>query len=101
MSIVRRIGSRFVILGLLAGTVAMVAYLPTGEQIGSAVERVARWIRPGETKVVQRHGLGPAKRRLMEQFIEAKTGRIPLEQRQVSGDGRARREPVAGFGGTS
>ncbi len=100
MSLVARIVSRFMILGLLAGTVAMVVYLPTKEQIGSAVEQVGGWFRPGGPQPAERHGLGPAKRRWIEQLKEAQSGRF-RHYEQGSAENRARRRPVAGFGETS
>lgn len=100
MSIVARFVSRFVILGLMAGTVAMVVFMPTREQIGSAVDQVTGWFRPGATQSAEKHGLGPGKRRLIEQLKQAQSARA-RNQQQSSGESQTRRQPVVGFGRTS
>lgn len=100
MSIVVRMVSRFAILGLLAGTVAMVMFMPSKEQIGSAVNQVSGWFKPGVSQPVERHGLGPAKQRWMEQLKQAQSERARNRQ-QSAGESQTRRQPVAGFGETS
>lgn len=100
MSIVARMVSRFAILGLLAGTVAMVVFMPSREQIGSELDHVAGWFRPGVAQPAERHGLGPAKRRWIEQLKEVRSGPA-RNQQQSSGESQTRRQPVAEFGRTS
>lgn len=100
MSMVARIVSRFVILGLLAGTVAMVVYLPSREQIGSAVDQVTGWFRPGMLQLSEKHGLGPAKRRWIEQLKHVRSAGSRNHQQGLR-EGQPRRQPVAGFGQTS
>lgn len=100
MSIVARIGSRFLLLGLLIGTVAMVVYMPSGEQIGLAVDQVTGWVWPGGPKPVERRGLGPAKQRWFSHLKEYRSARRSPDLQSSSVDRKSPREPVVGFGPT-
>ena len=75
MSRVSRVVHQFLLFLVLACGVAVVAFVPSREQIGLTVERLAAWWSPPKPGSIQRARLGPAKRGYFERIAAARLAR--------------------------
>jgi hypothetical protein len=66
MSCVVRLARRYLLLFAVASAVTVIALLPSREQIGVAVERLAAWWSPPAKRPIRRVQLGKAKRALFQ-----------------------------------
>jgi hypothetical protein len=95
MRYLSRVAPSATIFGLLAGAGIVLTFLPSKEELGSVVDRVASWMSPAHSRSIQGHEMGPVKQRL---FRHIRSGRTALDGRD---ERTTQRQPDGDFKGTS
>ncbi len=81
MRYLSRVTPTVTIFGLLAGSCFLLASLPSKEDIGKAVERVAMWSSSDRARPAEAKPMGPAKRQMFERMRQRLTDlEVPRER---------------------